>query len=318
MKKTIFFGIFIIGLLSSGFSAEVATYKVRVQFASVEKATALLSTPDVFLNNLSPFDITAMLQKKDGTKEELVKNTLSQVRAWTSEEQKRINSMLDIIDKSITDNGFKINFPEKVYLIKSTMKDISGADGYTRGTCIILGENELKKPDAQLKQLLTHELFHVLTRRDSLFKKEMYSIIGFKIMNELSYPPSLNKIKMSNPDAPITDSYITLKKDGEYVECAMILYSEKQYTTGIFFDYVTIGFLRVQGKDKKEIVYMDGKPVVYAFTDFTDFIDQVGKNTQYIIDPEEIMADNFAFAIDNKKGLPSQWLVDKIQEDLMK
>lgn len=320
MKKIISFitVILIIGSRTLSFSTDIALYKAKVQFATIEKATVLLSTPDEYLNNLSPFDLDAMMHKHNATKEEQLKNTLSQIKAWTPEEKKRLSSILDMIDKNITDNGFKINFPKEIYLIKSTMKDISGADGYTRGNSIILGEDEIKKPDAQLKQLLTHELFHVLTRHDSLFKKEMYTIIGFNIMNEINYPPSLQKFKMSNPDAPKTDSYITLKKDGEDVECAMILYSEKEYSTGNFFDYITLGFLRVQGADKKEIVYIDDKPVVYSFKEISNFIEQVGKNTEYIIDPEEIMADNFAFAIDNKKGLPSQEITNKIQEELKK
>lgn len=316
MKKTIAICLFILISLSVGFSAGIEQYKTRVQFANIEKATQLLNTPDEFTNSLSQFDVDAMLQKQHGTKEEQLKNTISQIREWTPMEKERIDSMLDIIDKSITDNGFKINFPKEIYLIKSTMKDISGADGYTRGNSIVLGEMEIDKPDAELKQLLTHELFHVLTRYDNSFKKQMYGIIGFTLMNEISYPPSLKDFKMSNPDAPKTDSYITLKKDGESVECAMILYSEKAYSTGTFFDYLTLGFLRVQGKDKKEIVYENGKPVIYSFKEVSNFIEQIGKNTQYIIDPEEIMADNFAMAIDTKKGLPSQWLVDKIQEDL--
>ena len=76
-------------------------------------------------------------------------------------------------------------------------------------------------------------------------------------------------------------------------------------------------FLRLKGKDIKEIEYIDGKPVVYNFKEVSNFFEQVGKNTKYIIHPEEILADNFAFALMNKTGLPSQRIIDEIKSKLL-
>lgn len=43
----------------------------------------------------------------------------------------------------------------------------------------------LKRIDTKrLAKLLAHELFHVLTRDNKEFRKSMYEIIGFKILNK--------------------------------------------------------------------------------------------------------------------------------------
>ena len=59
-------------------------------------------------------------------------------------------------------------------------------------------------------------------------------------------------------------------------------------------------------------------PVIHGMSDAKDFFAQVGKNTQYIIHPEEIMAENFSFAILGKEKLVDENIVTQIQENLRK
>ena len=42
------------------------------------------------------------------------------------------------------------------------------------------------------------------------------------------------------------------------------------------------------------------------------FAEQVGTNTDYIIHPEEILADNFVFLINGRVDLPSQRVVQEM------
>ncbi|MBK6276325.1 MAG: hypothetical protein IPF58_17295 [Saprospirales bacterium] len=317
MKKSII--ILLIGIKFIVNSVATETLKNSIQFATLEKATALLNVNDIYTDNWSRFDIDSRVQKTNSTKEEQFKNMTSQLRSWSTDEIKKINKNLEIIDKTIALNEYKLNLPKEIILIKSTLKDEGGADGYTRGNCIILEDKIISLSDADLQKLLIHEVFHILTRYDSVFRKEMYSIIGFNIMNEVAYPQNLKEYKISNPDAPKKDSYITLKKDGIPIECMMILYSDKQYKSGSFFEYLNIGLLKLKGAEKKEIDYnSEGQAIIYKLDEVTDFFEQIGFNTQYIIDPEEALADNFVFAITNKKRLPSPAIVTKIQENLKK
>lgn len=95
----------------------------------------------------------------------------------------------------------------------------------------------------------------------------------------------------------------------------MILYSKQPYESGSFFKYLTIGLLQLKGNKTKEIDYdNEHNAIIYELDEVENFIEQIGRNTNYIIDPEEALAENFVFAINNKKDMPSQNIVDKIQQ----
>lgn len=44
----------------------------------------------------------------------------------------------------------------------------------------------------------------------------------------------------------------------------------------------------------------------------TGFLEQVGENTNYLIHPDEILADNFVLLVTGKKGVPSPEVVEKL------
>ena len=56
----------------------------------------------------------------------------------------------------------------------------------------------------------------------------------------------------------------------------------------------------------------NGKTVIYSIDQTEDFYDKIGKNTKYIINPEEILADNFAYMLMQKKDLPNPEIPQKI------
>ena len=65
--------------------------------------------------------------------------------------------------------------------------------------------------------------------------------------------------------------------------------------------------------DAFEPVKRDGKTVIVPLECAVDFYDQVGKNTGYVINPEECLADNFAIAIcGTNKPLPNPELSERI------
>lgn len=322
--KNIFQILLFITFVLSNAIAENSKLINTFKFADLEKAKSLLSTEDVYIKNLSQFDIDSRLQKKYSKKEELLKYAANQAEEWTEKEKEMINLVAIELDSIIKLNNYNLDLPSEVYLLKTTMKEESGAVGYTRGNFIVLNSMNFKYVELDkfnsyktIRSLLIHELFHVLTRYNKEFKKNMYSIIGFRVIPELKLPKELFDIKMSNPDAPFNDSYITLKAKGKQVDCLMFLYSKKEYSTGGFFDYLNIGFVKLDGVMSKQIAMENGKPVIYSFQDIDNFVEQVGQNTSYAINPEEILAENFVVAMLNEDA-KSQWVIEKIQNLLKK
>jgi hypothetical protein len=316
MKRLILIVLFFNEVFSYGFDSSNDLLTSKVKFASIDKAKELLTTEDEFTNSWSQFDIDSRLHKDNGTKQQLLEFISYQTKEWTIDEKINMTKILIAVGKNIMKNGFKINLPSEIYFIKTTGLEEGGAVGYTRANYIVLKDNILSQPTKVIQTTIVHELFHILSRNDSTFRKKMYKIVGFESMNKISYPDSIKDFRITNPDAPQTDSYIHLKKDGKPIDCMMILFSNNNFSGGDFFNYLKVGFLLLKGTDTKEIDYNNGKITIYTFSQVSNFMEQVGYNTKYIIHPEEILADNFVFAVKNKKNLPSQWIIDKINNEL--
>ena len=70
------------------------------------------------------------------------------------------------------------------------------------------------------------------------------------------------------------------------------------------------------GPDMKAKRDADGKLIVYGMEDIEDFAQRVGKNTNYIIHPEEILAENFVLAFLDTPGVPTPELKDRVRKVL--
>ena len=66
----------------------------------------------------------------------------------------------------------------------------------------------------------------------------------------------------------------------------------------------------------RPVTKADGSPYAVAPVRVTNFEEQIGRNTGYIIHPEEILADNFAHLIIETKNLPNPEIVAEIAKVL--
>ena len=192
------------------------------------------------------------------------------------------------------------------------MKEEMNVAAYTRRNWIALGEKYINESTPEsLEYLLAHEMFHLLTRSNKDFKKSVYSVIGFNIIDrELFFPIDIVERKISNPDIEQYDSYAEFTIDGTKQKCSMIIYSDKAYTTGGLGDYLNVGLIPL---DENLIpLRTDGKTIIYGIDKAEDFYDKVGRNTKYTINPEEILADNFAYLLIQKKDLPNPEIIKNI------
>lgn len=288
--------------------------KLVVRLATKAEAEKLLASEDGYTLNWNEFDINSRLEKTDGTgtKEELLQLAAQETLDWTEEEKGKIERAVDLFNEDIANQHFQLPFPKEIILIKSTMKDEGEAGGYTRNNWIVLSDKRLQAKEERIKRVLTHELFHVLTRMNPSFKKKIYETIGFTVTNEeLEFPADLKDVRMSNPDVSKYDSYGVFTVGNEKKKCSMILYTDRPYTGGRFYLYFKIGFISLDENLKP--IRENGKTKMYALEDITDFYEVVGKNTNYIINPEEILAENFVFAVLDVPNLPTPELKNKIQ-----
>ncbi len=307
--------LFII-LLFTTMSYASTPIETVISFASETEAISMLTSEDSFTMSWSDFDVDARVGHKNATKKELFTFIKEQVRAWTKEEEAYILTIIKEIDLLVEAKGYSLPIPDSLFLLKTTQTEEGGATAYTRANYIVFNDAILDMDRSKFKKLFLHELFHIISRNDTVFRAKMYEIIGFSVLeNNIEYPESIASLRITNPDAIQTDTYIHLRHKGLSKPFMMVLYAKSTYKGGSFFDYLKIAFMEL---DVDNTIKMDsiGKPSLLEMSQVSGFFEKIGKNTNYIIHPEEIIADNFSFLL-MEYSVKDQFVLEGIKKVLL-
>jgi hypothetical protein len=203
-------------------------------------------------------------------------------------------------------------WPARILIVHTSGEEEGGA-AYTRGDAIVLPPAELAAAQRpKLARTLAHELFHVLSRANPRLRDRAYAAIGFHPCGEIALPSSLRDRRITNPDAPRNDNCIEIGVDGARARAVPILYARTPYDTSRgepFFAYLELRLLVLDATGS----YDDAHPRLVAVEDVKDFYEQVGRNTRYVIHPEEIVADNFALLLTRQASVPSPDVLARIE-----
>ncbi len=318
MKSPILAAIVCICLLPCRAPADVPLGSATVHFATQSEGRQILAAKDDFIQRLSPFDRSARMKTDKAVAEaEFLQFVGRNVIDWTREEMETVQAAVEALQPLLRD--LRLSWPPTVQLIKTTGAE-EGNAAYTRATAIVLPKSELGKGQDHLKKLICHELFHILSRRNPELREKLYAIIGFAKCNEIKLPPELERRKITNPDAPRNDHFIRLQIEGhESLAVPILLSSAETYDVkrgGEFFEYLQFQFLVVEksgGSQKMKAVSEGLSPKLVDMKRVSGFMEQVGKNTDYIIHPEEILAENFALLVLKGNNVASPEILQKMR-----
>jgi len=281
-------------------------------FATAEEGRKALRVVDDFVSRLSDFDRSARLKtSKAVAQDQFLDHVAAQVLDWDEASRSKVEAAFALIKDPLA--GLALNWPASVNFIVTTGNEEGGAP-YTRGNSIILPKLEMEKSPEALAGTIAHEFFHVLSRANSALRQRLYQVIGFSKCDEVQLPADLAKRRITNPDAPAFDHAIEVTVGGTKQRVVPVLLSKlEQYPEGSqeeFFKFLTLQFWPLDQAGG------DGKPTLYSFNELSGFIEQVGKNTNYIIHPEEILADNFKLLIKGDSNVPSPEIIERLREAL--
>lgn len=287
-----------------------------ITFATAEEGRQVLTNRDDFVRTMSPFDRSARVKTdKDVSEAEFLKFVGKHNLEWTDDEKQKVAEALKPIQARLA--AFALPFPKTIQLIKTTGGEDSNSP-YTRANAIILPEATIAKRVDNLTKTLTHELFHVLSRANPQLRDRLYASIGFLKCDEVEFPAGIKARKITNPDAPANNHCVLLKVDDKDVWAVPIHYSRTERyepdSDRSFFSYFELRLLiadRASPASKPAVSGPDTRLI--SLKDATGFFEQIGKNTTYIIHPEEILADNFALLIAGKTNVPSPEILKKIE-----
>ena len=304
-------------LVAAASSAYGGPNEVTLTFATVEQGRQILGAEDAFVERLSPFDRSARMKTdQEVSKEQYLAFVRKNVLQWDNNEKRRVESALRAIQPALT--KWSIVLPKTVFVVKTTGAE-EGDTTYTRGDAIVLPRGMLASSEGELQRILAHELFHILSRNDPLLRQSLYQTIGFQRCGEVELPPTLQARKITNPDTPINEHCIRVGIAGKQTWAIPILISRTdRYDVrrgGEFFDYLQFALLlvfRVGDADVARPLSDERGPKLVGVEEATDFFEQVGRNTRYVIHPDEILADNFALLILGRRDVPSPRVLERM------
>lgn len=300
--------------------AETARAHIPHRYASRSEGQELLMSNEDYYAGFCPNELEFKMQKKGASMEEYKAFVVEQVMDFTQEEIDTADALFAEMEETLTANGYTLPPLDEIILVKTTMAEECYVSAYTHGTQIYLSEKYLnvdlndKEKVLFTKYVLWHEIFHCLTRCNPDFRAEMYKLIHFTVQEkEYPLPPSVFEYHISNPDVEHHNSYATFIIDGQNIDC--------------FTDFVTTRHFEQEGDEffgcsTTALVPVDGSDTYYTPEQAENFDEIFGTNTDYVIDPEECMADNFgytlAYGMDGPKGdgYPNPEIIEGIMDFL--
>lgn len=271
----------------------VFTQKIPHRYASVQEGKELLLSNTEYYSGFTQSEIEFRMKKSDATMEELLRVSADEIRDYSLIEKHFIDREIAKMALKLAWNGYKLPEINRIVFVKSDMSLEMGNSGYTHGTQIYLNSGFIKVYSFMsiipgfsrfFDELLWHEYFHCLSRCNPEFRARMYSLIHFTVADsDFELPPCIRERYLSNPDVEHHDSYATFLIDGQSIDC--------------FTVWITQARSEEDFDDSVALVPIDGSDTYYTKEQASNFDDVFGTNTGYVIDPEECMADNFAYAM---------------------
>lgn len=274
--------------------AEGGAFQYR--FVDATEAAELLLANREYYEGLNQNDLNFRMQKLNATLAELEAMIPGETRDYTDAEKAAIDDAMAAIEAICAERGYALPPTDGIVFAKTTMHEECDAGAYTHGTQIYMGEyllsyglSDMPEAVVYFRRIVAHELFHCLTRNHPDFRADLYGLMGFTVEDEdFDFAPAIREIIISNPDVEHHNSWAAFEIGGEVRNCAVIFTTSKPFEQpgDSFFEGMVTG-----------LVPIDDLSTLYTSDDAANFWDVFGRNTDYVIDPEETLADNFAYTI---------------------
>jgi hypothetical protein len=291
-------------------SAGVA-HAQQFEFASRAQAREILGRQDAYVRSTASLERSVLLKTDEAvTPERFARAMADTALEWTEAERRGFADVLPRLQRFLA--PMRWSAPSTILLIKASDRLMEGFP-HTRANAIVLQEGMLRDALANprlMDYLMAHEAFHVLTRADAHLREDLYETIGFRACGSTELPPALAELRLTNPDEPEKRYAIRLAQ-GEMMPLVHFASHAIDATQG-FSTYARTSWLPVER--------IGGRCRVRDERSTTERLEglyeQVGRNTAYVIHPEEILADNFALLFRPTGKLVSPEVATRIERTL--
>lgn len=290
----------------------------RVQFASVDTGRALLEADDDWMAATSAFQRRAVMGSAvPVTRAAFVRWNGDAVRPWAVDQVLRWRKVIDGLAPAFA--ALRIPLPPEVLLIATNGQESSNAP-YTRANAVVLA-GPAAIPGYSDAMLMAHELWHVAARFAPALATRLYAELGFEPIAPLEFPSEWQDRRIANPDAPGNAHAMRLNTGARKPWVTPVLVAERtQLGPGeSFFAVMAVRLLELtpgSGGEASRAVLQDGQPRWHPLEGRHDYLARLGGNTNYVIHPEEALADNIAL-LATAASVRNPALLDRIKAALL-
>ena len=199
-----------------------------------------------------------------------------------------------------------LTMPDSVLLIKVNGRHYGDSVYYTRENCIIIPANVLVSKDKDsFSDVMLHELAHIYSRYNPEKRKSLYELIGFSKVDKLQIPMALQNRMIYNPDGLELNWITSLKVAGGSINVCPLLISRlnPSFKAGLFANFQFALFeVRMDNNGVAQVICDEqGNPTISMRDLIPGYYGSIGTNTDYIIHPDEVIADNFMLVLKGAK-----------------
>ena len=278
-------------------------------FPNAKTAAEIITrdTVDSFFERLNIHDLKLQLKSnEESDKEELlrkyVKHLRSNIAEFHDSEKLDIHRHFIDINMRLKKLDFDLDSLE-VSFVKMNNNTYGSTAFYTRNNAIIIpAEQSSYLSTDKFKKILCHEIWHILSRNHKENIDKVYEVIGFyKAGHDLNISDKLKSKILLNPDGMTSNWIIKLPYSNDSILCTPIISSTCAQTNRgeAFFECLKFELFQVNADSivTNELAESSLSPEIYQ-----SLYSRIGRNTNYIIHPDEICADLFAMIVLGEKG----------------
>lgn len=253
---------------------------------------------DRFFSHLGPVDVAIQMKTSvsslKGMHIDFYREYLkSQVGSFTANEAHHLTLVWNKVMRytAAVNPDLKVD----VNLIKIKTNHYGPNVFYTRGSNIFIPENMTENLNEEvIFPILLHEWWHILSEYYPTLKEELYAIFGFKKHQlNLVFPDKLKMRLLTNPDGVSQEFALPLENNNWLMP---LIFTDQPGFNPIkndFMGHLQMEVYRIDSEGR--VILPENNP--HLSKDMQAFFSAIGDNTQYIIHPDEIVADNVMLAV---------------------
>ncbi len=281
-------------LAATSLAGETAGPSPEFVFATISDARAILGARDDYVRATRPLERTAKVKTADAVNEErFMRHMQDAALEWSVDQRNNLTPLLERLARFL--DGIRWQTPRRILLIQSAAA-LEDDLPHTRANAVILPKTFYDRGPGNMAYVLSHETFHVLTRNNRELKETLYAAIGFKRCDTVIVPPAIAKQRITNPDAVESRHTISVRYRGETVTALPYIRfaSENIDPRTGFIRNLQVAWLLVDRRGDECRARGGALAAGVPPEELEGLFEQVGRNTQYLFHPEEILADNFS------------------------